>query len=125
MDRTIERAHCRLEAWKAAINVVKLVYKLTKQFPDEERYGLVSQMRRCAVSIPSNIAEGAGRGSTREFIRFLCIARGSICELETQFFLSKELGYLSSLKEASSSSNRVFQLVCGLIRSLEKNVDKC
>lgn len=84
-----------LEVWKEAILLVKEVYLQTRAFPQEERYGLVSQIRRSAVSIPSNIAEGRTRGSRNELRQFLQIAFGSGAELETQLLISKELGYLS------------------------------
>lgn len=77
------------------MNLVTEVYKATSNFPDKERYGLVSQINRAAVSIPSNIAEGAGRNSDKEFVQFLAIANGSSFELETQLVLSQNLGYLS------------------------------
>ena len=84
-----------LEVWKLGISLVKEVYKATQNFPREELYGLASQIRRVAVSIPSNIAEGAGRNSRKEFLQFLYIAFGSIAELETQLIIAKELNYLS------------------------------
>jgi len=83
-----------LEVWKLGISLVKEVYKATQNFPREELYGLASQIRRVAVSIPSNIAEGAGRNSRKEFLQFLYIALGSIAELETQLIIAKELNYL-------------------------------
>jgi four helix bundle protein len=82
-----------LIVWREGIALSLAVYKLTGTFPDNERFGLVSQLRRCAVSIPSNIAEGHARLSTREYIRHLSITLGSLAELETQIHLSKELGY--------------------------------
>ncbi|PJC75307.1 MAG: hypothetical protein CO012_03670 [Syntrophobacterales bacterium CG_4_8_14_3_um_filter_49_14] len=78
------RKHYELKAWQEAMELVKEIYRVTRDFPKEEIYGLVSQMRRAAVSIPSNISEGAARGGDREFIQFLIIARGSLSELETQ-----------------------------------------
>jgi four helix bundle protein len=82
-----------LLVWQKGMNLAKLVYKLTMRFPAEERYGLTSQMRRAAVSVPSNIAEGQARRSTNEFIQFLSVAEGSLAELETQVSLSVELGF--------------------------------
>lgn len=109
------RSHCKLEVWKQAMDLTRIIYKDTKDFPSEERFGLTSQLRRCAVSIPSNIAEGAGRGTRKEFIHFLHIARGSLCEVETQCILAKDLGYLENIDIIESQTNRVFQLICGLI----------
>ena len=76
--------HKDLEVWKKSMDLVVDVYKLMKQLPESEKYGLISQIKRSSISIPSNIAEGAGRASTKEFIRFLDIATGSLSELETQ-----------------------------------------
>jgi four helix bundle protein len=86
------KTHKDLNVWKESMTLAKEVYRLTKNFPKEETFGLVSQMRRAAVSIPSNIAEGAARNSNKEFIQFLHVSLGSLAELETQLLLSKELG---------------------------------
>jgi four helix bundle protein len=83
-----------LVVWQDGIQLAKEIYRLTVSFPKHELYGLVSQIRRCSVSIPSNIAEGHARSSTQEYLRFISIAMGSLAELETQVILSKELGYL-------------------------------
>jgi four helix bundle protein len=83
----------KLIVWQKAMTLAKDIYTLTQSFPKEELYGLTSQLRRCAVSIPSNIAEGRGRGGDKEFIRFLQIALGSLYELQTQLELSVELGF--------------------------------
>jgi four helix bundle protein len=85
-----------LKVWQLGMEVAEQVYRLTANFPKSETYGLSSQMRRSAVSIPSNIAEGQGRDSTKEFLHFLAIAFGSICELETQLLLSNRFNYLSN-----------------------------
>ena len=87
-----------LEVWKRSMQVVSLIYKLTAQFPVEEKFGLVSQMRRCAVSIPSNIAEGKTRGTRKEYRQFLTVAFGSGAELETQLVIAEGLSY-SSIEE--------------------------
>ncbi len=83
-----------LTAWQKSMELVAEVYRITKKLPKDELYGLTNQLRRAAVSIPSNIAEGNGRGSTNEYVRFLYIARGSRAEVETQLLLCVELGYL-------------------------------
>jgi four helix bundle protein len=88
------KSHKDLTLWKESINLVEDIYSISKNFPKEEMYGLTSQMRRCAVSVPSNIAEGAGRKGEKEFARFLYIALGSLSELETQFEISIRLNYI-------------------------------
>ena len=85
----------KLEVWKKSHKLTMLVYSATKSFPSDERYGLTSQIRRCSVSIPSNIAEGCGRSSNAELVRFLYIAMGSAQELDYQLYLSSELNYLA------------------------------
>ena len=85
------RTHQRLETWKIAMDLVEVVYRLTETFPSSERYGLSGQMRRAAVAIPSNIAEGAARASTREYLRYLEIARSSLVEIETQLLIARRL----------------------------------
>ena len=87
--------HKDLDIWKLSIELVEKIYKLTALFPKEEIYGLVSQMRRAAVSIPSNISEGAARNHKKEYIQFLYMSLGSLSELETQIIISQKLNYLS------------------------------
>ncbi len=99
------------------------IYQVTKRFPREEIYGLTAQMRRSAVSVPSNIAEGQGRASKGEFKQFLCMARGSLFELETQFLLAKRLGYLTEqqISEIETAFSNVGPVLNALIRSLNEN----
>ncbi len=85
--------YLELKIWQRSRELVKSIYQLTESFPDSQKYGLINQMQRAAISIPSNIAEGAGRNSSKDFMRFLDIAYGSAFELETQLFLSNDLGY--------------------------------
>lgn len=87
--------YINLDVWIEARKLVNFVYNLTKNYPKEEIFGLTNQMRRCAVSVPSNIAEGCGRNTSKETIHFLFIARGSLYELETQFYLSADQNYLN------------------------------
>ena len=89
------QTHKDLDAWKLGMDLVERVYQETKGFPKDEMYGLTSQMRRSAVSVPSNIAEGAARKGNAEFIQFLYIALGALSELETQIIISKRLHYLN------------------------------
>lgn len=110
--------HMNLHAWQKSIKLVTAVYKNSRDLPTEEKYGLTSQIRRCAVSIPSNIAEGAGRKGKKEFIRFLYIAIGSLCELETQLILCNEIGYQINQKELMIEIEIVRKLIYGLIRAL-------
>ncbi|WP_111308145.1 four helix bundle protein [Confluentibacter sediminis] len=87
--------YTELDVWICSRKLVRLIYKLTKSYPQEELYGLINQIRRSAVSIPSNIAEGVGRQSNKETIHFLFMAKGSLNEVETQLYLSFDLGYIS------------------------------
>ena len=86
-----------LKIWQKAMLIAKLTYQCCAEFPSDERFGLTAQVRRSAISIPSNIAEGAGRGSAKDFSQFLSIATGSAYELETQLLLAVEFGYLSEM----------------------------
>lgn len=113
-----------LKVWQKAVNLVTGIYRLTVKFPKEEQYGLVSQLRRLAVSVPSNVAEGWGRGNTREYIRFLTIARGSLMELETQLIISEKLGFLSldSHKLLLAQIDEIGRMLNSLITSLKNKV---
>jgi four helix bundle protein len=102
-----------LLVWQKGILLVKLVYKLTRNFPDDERFGLISQMRRAAVSIPSNIAEGQARHTTREFIQFISHAEGSNAELTTQLIVAVELGFCTK-----AEARPAFELTTELKRML-------
>lgn len=91
--------HKNLDVWKISVDFVVTIYKVTENFPVDEKFGLTSQMRRAAISIPSNIAEGAGRNSDKENLYFLNIALGSIAELDTQLIVANKLGYCKSSAE--------------------------
>ena len=112
------RPHYRLQAWKVAMALVKHVYKLTGSFPQEELYGLTSQMRRAAVSVPSNVAEGAARSGRREFAQFLSVASGSLSELDTQLLIAAELGYVEQAHPILEQINEASALLAGLRRSV-------
>jgi four helix bundle protein len=118
----MDKPHKKLDVWQAAMKATKMVYELTKPFPEEERFGLVSQMRRAAVSIPCNIAEGAARQGKREFRNFVSMAQGSLSELDTQLELAVLLGYLSKeeIEEIEGHLLRIDRMLSGLIRSLTK-----
>lgn len=98
-----------LKIWQKSMALARATYKLTAQFPTEEKYGLASQMRRAAVSVPSNIAEGQARHGTREFLQFLSHASGSLAELETQTLISIDLGYCTKT-EATPISQEIAEL---------------
>ncbi len=114
------KSYRELIAWQKAINLVQAVYRATATFPKEEIYGLRSQVRRSAISTASNMAEGQGRKSTREFLNFLSIARGSLCEMEPQVILAERLGYFdaSICSELLNLAAEVGRLINGLSRSL-------
>jgi four helix bundle protein len=120
----VKRRHYDLDAWQVAIDLVKDVYCLTASFPAHENFVLTSQIRRCAVSVPSNIAEGSARLTAREFIHFLGIARGSLSELDTQLIIARELGYLTTDQLPSEKLDRMFALISGLISHQRKRVEK-
>jgi four helix bundle protein len=113
--------YSELIAWQKAMDLVEMVYRTSFAFPKEEVYGLRIQLRRAAVSIPSNIAEGQGRLTTGEFLHFLSIANGSLKELETQLMIAGRLGYLAPQEQSGLSelTAEVGRLIKGLIRSLQ------
>ena len=112
------RPHQKLEAWSKAIELVTNVYKGTEHFPKEERYGLTGQIRRAAVSIPANLAEGAGRRSSKEFAHFLSNSQGSASELETELIIANRLGFLDDATFAKliGQLERIGRLITGLTR---------
>jgi len=114
------RSYKDLIAWQKAMDLVELVYRHSSNFPKEEQYGLTSQLRRAVVSVPSNIAEGQGRSTTADFLRFLTIARGSLFESETQIMISERLNYLTN-QQSSELADLIAEtgrLINGLINSL-------
>jgi len=114
--------YSELIAWQRAMDLVEAVYQATQAFPREEVYGLTSQLRRAVVSVPSNIAEGQGRGPTKEFTHHLAIAYGSLCEAQTQLLIAERLGYIAGNQYAAlfEQSQEVGRLLNGLINSLSK-----
>ena len=116
------KPHKNLNAWLKSFDFVKEIYSVTKKFPDEERYGLISQIKRAAVSVPVNIAEGAARKSGKEFTHFLHIALGSLTELDTLLLLSFELKFINK-EDADMLIEKldvIGKLIYGLIKSIEK-----
>jgi len=115
------RPHRGLEVWNKAMDFVAEVYRITGEFPQSEMYGLTSQMRRAAVSIPSNLAEGAGRKGNKEFRQFLSIAQGSISELDTQLEIACRLGYVTEHNHANlvGRLTEISKMLYGLARTLK------
>jgi len=115
------KTHKDLDVWKKSIEMVASIYKITSSFPKEELYGLTSQIRRSAVSLPSNIAEGAARNHVNEFRQFLYIALASGAELETQLIIAKMLGFITDEKsqELINELNSISRMLQGLIKSIK------
>lgn len=118
------KPHQRLELWQQAMLLVKEVYAVTACFPKDEMFGLVSQMRRAAVSIPSNIAEGAAREGDKEYCHFLSIARGSLSELDTQVQIAVMLSYMTEEHPLHDLLDRVGKLLSGFSKKLKMDVAK-
>jgi four helix bundle protein len=116
----VKRAHHDLKVWHEAMELVKMVYEISSCFPESENYGLKSQIRRAAVSIPSNIAEGAARTGSKEFLQYLSISSGSLSEVETQLIIAKNLGYINNTDRIFEQIDKVFGLLGGLINSLHE-----
>jgi four helix bundle protein len=118
------RHHRDLVVWQRAMDLVAEAYQLTQRFPSEERYGLVQQVKRSVVSIPSNIAEGHGRDHLGDYLRHLSVANGSLMELETQFLIAVRLGYLeqNDATKLFERTAQVGQLLAGLVRALKRRI---
>ncbi len=114
----MQKPHKKLDAWKTAVDLVTEVYRITRLLPDDERYNLTSQMKRAAVSIPGNIAEGAARNTKKEFVNYLYIAKGSLSELDTYLEIGKRLAYYEDAKLEATYSimERIDKMLSGLIR---------
>ncbi|QBO58348.1 four helix bundle protein [Chryseobacterium salivictor] len=111
--------HKDLLVYQKSLDLVELIYRITQSFPAEEKFGLTSQLRRCAVSLPSNIAEGAGRKGTKEFIHFLYIALGSLNEAETQMEISRRLGFIADLTAFTELFLHIKRMLLKLIDKLD------
>ncbi len=116
------RSHKDLEVWKLSMDFVLEIYSVTQHFPVEEQYGLTSQLRRAAVSVPSNIAEGAARNTPKEFICFLYISLGSLAEIETQLEVCSRLEYLSHNNNLFDSIKQLRIMITQLIKSLKNKI---
>ncbi len=114
-----------LVAWRMGVDVSLQVYQVTSLFPDGERFGLVAQLRRASVSLPSNIAEGYGRGTRPDYLRFLRMTRGSLYEVETQLLIAQRLGYVKSdaFESLDAKVKELGRVLAGLIRSIERSAD--
>jgi len=115
------RSYQDLEVWQKAMRLVGQVYRLTRKFPKEELYALTSQVRRAGVSVPANIAEGWARGSRKEYVQFLRVARGSLLELETLLMIAENLGYLRNTDPTKvlSQVQEISRMLSGLMASLK------
>lgn len=118
------RNHKDLKVYASSMRLAKEIYKLTVDFPTEEKYGLISQLRRAAISVPSNIAEGAARKNTKEYIHFLYYSLGSAAEIETQLELSKRLGFIDDIETINKTNNEIIYMLTGLIKSLSSKIKK-
>ena len=114
------KSHNDLTVYQKSLDLVETIYNFTKDFPSEEKFGITSQIRRSSVSIPSNIAEGAGRQSTKEFARFLYISLGSLAETETLIELSNRLRFTSNTQAIEEDIIYIRRMLLKLIKSLEK-----
>ena len=110
------KTHKDLLAWQKSMDLVEAVYSLSKNFPPSERQGLTDQLRRCAVSVPSNLAEGAARNSKKDFARFLHISLGSLSEMETQLLIAQRLKYIDTIP--LQELTEVKRMILGLVRSI-------
>jgi four helix bundle protein len=118
----MEKPYKKLEAWKQSMDLIIEIYRTTENFPSQEIYGLTNQTRRAAVSVPSNIAEGAARQTKREFTNYLHMAQGSLSESDTQLELARRLGYLDeeTWRNLDQRMEHVDKMITGLIRHLSK-----
>jgi four helix bundle protein len=117
------KSYKELEVWKASMDFVVEIYKITEAFPGTERYGLISQIRRSSVSIPSNIAEGAGRKNTGEFIQFLYVSNGSLSEVETQLEIAKRLNYIENNDDCTNRIKHIRTMLINLIKALNQKLN--
>lgn len=112
--------HKDLDVWKSSIDLVEKIYSITSQFPIQEKFGLINQVQRSAVSIPSNIAEGAARNSNKDYTRFLYISLGSLSELETQLIIAERIKYINS-REILKDITQIRKKLINLIKYLKNN----
>ncbi|WP_295917639.1 four helix bundle protein [Xanthomonas sacchari] len=118
-----KRPHERLDVWRDSMDLVEMIYRLSETFPATERFGLTAQLRRAAVSIPANIAEGAARRSTPEYLRFLSIARGSLSEASTHLQIARRLDYTPDIAALDGLIDTIFAKLTALMNVLSKRGD--
>jgi four helix bundle protein len=118
----MNKPHKKLNLWSDAVDLAQQIYKVTERFPSNEQFGLTSQVRRAAVSIPSNLAEGAARQTKKEFLNFLHIAKGSLSELDTQLEIARRLEYLDQARREALDERleQIDRMLCDLVRSLRR-----
>ena len=116
--------HKDLDVWNLSMATVVDIYAMTQDFPKEEQYGLTAQIRRAAVSIPSNIAEGSARNSVKEFVQFLYVALGSAAEVETQLMIGGRLGFSSDIEHVLDKVHRIKMMLLGLIKAVKKKTER-
>ena len=114
------KTHMDLDVWKKSMDFVENIYKISSQFPKEEMYGLTSQIRRAAVSVPSNIAEGASRQGSKEFVQFLYISLGSLSEVETQIMIAKRLNFVNNIDIILQEMTIMKKMLNGLISHVKR-----
>jgi four helix bundle protein len=119
----MEKPHRRLDAWNSSVDLVMAIYQVTGLFPQEEGFAPISQLRRAATSVPSNLAEGAARQTKKEFANYIHIAQGSLSELDTHLEIARRLNYLPDLdwKKLDGQIQRIDKMLSGLLRYLKKN----
>ena len=121
--KEIFKSHHDLDLWKKSIDLVTEIYDATKLLPNDEKFSLTNQLQRAAISVPSNIAEGAARHSDKEFLRFLYISLGSIAELETQIIISNNLKLIASSGTVLIELNEIKMMTLGLIKYVKSKID--
>ena len=119
----MEKPHRRLDAWNSSVDLVMAIYQITERFPQEDRFALISQLRRAATSVPSNIAEGAARQTKKEFANYIHIAQGSLSELDTHLEIARRLNYVpdGDWENLDGQIQRIDKMLSGLLRHLKKN----
>lgn len=122
MSDELPRSHRDLKVWQISLDLTETLYRLTSDWPRHEQYGLISQVRRAAVSVPANIAEGAGRRTSGEFMQFVGVARGSLAELETLLIVAHRLDYVDepTYRAVFNDLLELGRMTTGLLRSLEE-----